>query len=148
MKAIPYGGRTELSKAAVQRRRDAWVLLAAHRWRGAMYLAGYAVECKLKVQLMERYNCFDLNRLEDKIEAVTGRRPNLATVRGHNLEYLMGFSGSWERLRQNRDVYRCFVVCNTWDHRWRYRGDLGKQQEARRFMECVDRLYDWLSHNV
>jgi len=26
-----------------------------------MYLGGYAIECKLKVQLLEYYNCFHLD---------------------------------------------------------------------------------------
>jgi HEPN domain-containing protein len=40
--------RAELQRLAKDRLRDAKVLLAARRWSGAYYLAGYAVECGLK----------------------------------------------------------------------------------------------------
>jgi HEPN domain-containing protein len=40
--------RKELHQLAKERIRDAKVLLAARRWSGAYYLAGYAVECGLK----------------------------------------------------------------------------------------------------
>jgi hypothetical protein len=40
--------RTELRQLARDRLRDVKALLAARRWAGAYYLAGYAVECALK----------------------------------------------------------------------------------------------------
>jgi HEPN domain-containing protein len=40
--------RFELRQLAADRIADAAVLLAAGRWSGASYLAGYAVECGLK----------------------------------------------------------------------------------------------------
>jgi HEPN domain-containing protein len=40
--------RAELRQLADDRAADAQVLLAAGRWSGAYYLAGYAVECGLK----------------------------------------------------------------------------------------------------
>ncbi|MBI1915982.1 MAG: HEPN domain-containing protein [Planctomycetes bacterium] len=40
--------RTDLQRLANERIRDAKVLLKAHRWSAAYYLAGYAVECALK----------------------------------------------------------------------------------------------------
>src|ERR1700683_3672914 len=40
--------RAELQQLAEDRILDAQALLAAQRWSGAYYLAGYAVECGLK----------------------------------------------------------------------------------------------------
>jgi len=40
--------RSDLQKLAIERLADAKALLAAKRWAGAYYLAGYAVECGLK----------------------------------------------------------------------------------------------------
>jgi len=69
MSKFLYQGITQQRKAALKRLRDAEFLLAVEEtvtWRrskgpharGAMYLAGYAVECKLKLvgakYLMER----------------------------------------------------------------------------------------------
>jgi hypothetical protein len=41
--------RVELRQLAEDRARDAKALLLARRWSGAYYLAGYGVECALKV---------------------------------------------------------------------------------------------------
>ena len=40
--------RADFQKLANERVADARALLAARRWGGAYYLAGYAVECGLK----------------------------------------------------------------------------------------------------
>jgi HEPN domain-containing protein len=40
--------RADLQRLANERITDAKVLLAARRWSGAYYLAGYAMECALK----------------------------------------------------------------------------------------------------
>ena len=44
--------RAELQQLAEDRLLDAQALLAASRWSGAYYLAGYAVECGLKACVM------------------------------------------------------------------------------------------------
>ena len=43
-----YYGVSEQGKAGKHRLDDARALLNSVRWRGAMYLAGYAVECLLR----------------------------------------------------------------------------------------------------
>jgi len=45
-----YGGISEQSKASKHRLDDARALLNAGRWRSAMYLSGYAVECLIKIK--------------------------------------------------------------------------------------------------
>jgi hypothetical protein len=44
--------RAELRQLAEDRALDAGALLAASRWSGAYYLAGYAVECGLKACIL------------------------------------------------------------------------------------------------
>ena len=44
--------RSELQRLSNERIEDAQALLAASRWAGAYYLAGYAVECALKACVM------------------------------------------------------------------------------------------------
>jgi hypothetical protein len=46
--------RAELRQLAEDRIEDARILLAAGRWPGAYYLAGYALECGLKACIMAR----------------------------------------------------------------------------------------------
>jgi len=51
-----HSGRSDQAKASQKRLADAHRLQHEARWRGAMYLGGYSVECKLKARLMERYD--------------------------------------------------------------------------------------------
>ena len=62
-----YGGVSEQRKAGKHRLDDARALFEKQRWRGAMYLAGYSIECLLKTKLMERHGCRNLNELEDEL---------------------------------------------------------------------------------
>ena len=52
-----FYGVSEQGKAGKHRLEDARVLLKADRWRGAMYMAGYSVECLLKTRLMRMFGC-------------------------------------------------------------------------------------------
>jgi len=52
---VLYSGITEQTKASVHRLDDARALLREQRWRGSMYLAGYAIECQLKAKLMQNH---------------------------------------------------------------------------------------------
>ena len=141
--------RVNLRKAALKRKEDALVLLAKRRWRGAMYMGGYAIECKLKAQLLDYYDCETISQLTDVLEKRFGERPQLTTVRGHGIEYLFGFlPSSRQRLRQNREREQDFATCNRWQHTWRYWGDTGREDEAAFFLDCVDRVFQWLSHNL
>ena len=75
--------RAELHQLASDRIRDARALLAARRWSGAYYLAGYAVECALKacviVQLMKTDE-FPEKRFSEQCWT-------------HNLAQLLGLAG-------------------------------------------------------
>jgi hypothetical protein len=60
-----FSGISEQSKAGKHRMDDARALLNAVRWRGAMYMAGYSVECLLKTKLMRIFNCRNLGELDE-----------------------------------------------------------------------------------
>lgn len=91
MSKYNYSGRTEQTKAAIKRLIDARRLQAQSRWRGAMYLAGYSIECKLKARLMEMYNLDRLEQLETEIERRLGRPVDVFT---HSIEVLFGLTGA------------------------------------------------------
>src|SRR5436309_1519664 len=95
MARYEHGGITEQAKAAIKRRADARVLATQAHWRGAMYLAGYAVECRLKARLMEMYRARTLAGLEVLLVARSREQVDLAT---HSIEYLFGFTGTTARL--------------------------------------------------
>ena len=64
MARADYQGVSEQRKAAFKRKRDAWALHTQGplHARGAMYLGGYAIECKLKAIAMEIHQCRTLSQ--------------------------------------------------------------------------------------
>jgi len=95
MNGTRHSGRTDLQKAAIHRELDARNLRDASRWRGAMYLLGYAVECTLKARLMERHGMWHLERLQRHLSRRFGRPVDLLT---HSLHDLMEWTSSRHRL--------------------------------------------------
>lgn len=70
------------------------------------------------------------------------------TVRAHNLAYLLGFTDCWHRLTQDPEMHRAFLLCNTWDYRWRYAPDNGRREDAEAFLDTVERFYRWIEANI
>ena len=140
-------GVSEQSKSSMHRRDDAHALLNAARWRGAMYMAGYSIECILKVKLMRMYACSNLRNLEEELQ----RRNLLAehsTIFTHQLEVLLRLAGGLERLRQNYELWPLFNIVNRWIPAWRYNPDLSNREDAEDYLDAVDRIRHWINHNV
>lgn len=142
-----HTGISEQAKASKQRLEDARTLLSASRWRGAMYLAGYAVECLLKAKLMLMYGCRTLRELEDDLQR-RGVLSSQATVFTHQLELLLRLTQRLAQLRQNPLLWRQFTLVNRWIPAWRYAADTGYRQDAEDFLAAVAEITDWLEHNV
>ena len=142
-----YNGIREQAGASRQRLADAQALFAASRWRGAMYLAGYAVECLLKAKLMQIYDGRTLRELEAELK----RRsilPAHGTVFTHQLRNLLKLAPGHNRLLQNPELHHMFSNVNRWTPHWRYdpfQADLG---EATQFMLHVGRVMHWISTNL
>jgi hypothetical protein len=84
-----FGGISEQSKAGQHRRADADALFEKQRWRGAMYLAGYAIECLIKAKLMKMFKQSDLEGLEAELK----RRhiiPDDSSLFDHRIELYVG----------------------------------------------------------
>ena len=142
---LDHDGRSDLRKAAVRRRADAWHLLRSglpQHTRAAVYLGGYAIECKLKVAAMEAHDVWTLVGLAARL-GVDDR-----AVYTHGLEALLDHLPARDRFRR-ADVWRDFssqVV--RWRPSWRYEPRNLSLVGARSFLEAVDRVYDWLSNNT
>lgn len=80
--STPVRTRAEFQQLAVMRLDEAKVLLAAGKWAGAYYLAGYAVECALKACIAR------LMRAEDFPD-----KNFAAKCYTHNLKELLVHSG-------------------------------------------------------
>jgi HEPN domain-containing protein len=140
-------GITEQEKASVHRREDARVLLEQSRWRGSMYLAGYAVECLLKARLMRIYGCRHLRELDDELER-RGLLRGGHTVFTHQLESLLRLTGSLVRLTQDRDARLALRIVNRWSSAWRYHVGRTTRDDAEQFLAAVDRILNWIRHNI
>jgi len=142
-----YSGVSEQSKASAHRLDDARVLLNAERWRGAMYMAGYAVECLLKTKLMQVYGCRTLRELEDELQR-RGVLDEHATVFTHQLELLLRLTQRSDQLRQHRTLWPQFTLVNRWLPAWRYTADMANRQDAEDFLEVVAQIMHWIENNV
>jgi len=138
-----YSGRTDQRKAALHRLADAKFLVnegAPHR-RGGLYLAGYAIECKLKAIAMEVFECWSLGDLAVKWDV------DEREVYTHGLDALaarLPLYGNFQRSLVWRD-FATYV--NRWNPSWRYNPREPEESFAIAFTGAVDRVFKWLDSN-
>jgi hypothetical protein len=140
-------GMSEQGKAGKHRMDDARALLKASRWRGAMYMAGYSIECRLKFKLMAMFDCRHLRELEEELRRRGILRTD-ATVFSHQLEILLHLTQGFDRLRQNEPLWRSFNIVNRWVPAWRYSADLSNQEDSEDFLEAIENVAHWIDSNV
>lgn len=144
-----FNGRTSLSLASKKRLADARRLLETpgdpgrsnQHARGAKYLAGYAVECRLKVQAMEVDGCWTLDQLAEKWKVTHD------VVYTHGLEAIAKRLPSWTRLSRNQTARRSFAHVNAWRPSWRYDGSDCTSDDAQCFLDSVLQVLHWLEFN-
>jgi hypothetical protein len=147
-RTVRYVGVSEQAGAAAKRLADARALLskgAAHTG-GAMYLAGYALECRIKAKAMERHRCATLPELRTKLRLADDR------IFSHKLEQLIVdllHTRTLERLVAARASSRpAWLLANTWSPQWRYDNVNKDEKKAREFVDGVEVVYKWLGNNV
>jgi HEPN domain-containing protein len=141
-----HSGISDQRKASIRRMEDAEALFHAKRWRGAMYMAGYAVECRLKYKLMQQWRCRTLEELEERLEE-HGTPRDLFT---HSLHLLLEWAGGLERLQQdNRPLWFKFSQkVNNWQPAWRYSPDLGDHDDAEEFLAATKEIITWIDNSL
>lgn len=120
--------REQLQRLAQERAEDAQALLAAGRWSGAYYLAGYSVECALKACVAKLTNQYDFPDKDRASKCYT-----------HNLENLVEIAG----LRKTRDEDGTanptrlvnWVLLKRWNEQSRYQ--VWDEREARSLVSAV-----------
>lgn len=142
-----HSGVSEQSKASRHRLDDARALLNADRWRGAMYMAGYAVECMLKAKLMRMFDCRQLRELEEELQR-RGLLSAAASVYSHQLGMLLRLTQRMDQLRSDRAFWPQFNMVNRWVPAWRYSADLSNREDAQDFLDAVTRIVHWIEHNA
>jgi len=127
----------------LKRLRDAEALLVAGdaHTRGAMYLGGYAIECKLKAVALEIYDCYTLRELAHRW------RVHDSVVYTHGLEALAKRLPLYNRLVASA-VWRDFAgSVNQWGPAWRYNPYNPSREKAEVFLSSVRRVFAWLDSN-
>src|SRR5438477_3831108 len=106
--------RLELRQLAGDRIADAAILLAAGRWSGAYYVAGYAVECGLKACIARLTNQDDFPRERKFVEECYN----------HNVERLLKAAGLQAQLDADAAANAAFLgnweVVKDWSEASRY----------------------------
>ena len=133
---------SELRRSGLRRLRDAEELVqppsintneagsSTRHLRGAMYLAGYGVECSLKVYIISRVTgCIRLSEARDVLINRGQPIKDICGATGHNLAYLLSLTD----LEAGMDVpqQRAMGVCNKWKSTWRYHAQPAVEADAK-----------------
>jgi hypothetical protein len=121
---------------AFQRFDDAEILLRSKpsRTTGAVYLAGYCVECILKALVL---SVTPRGLVKQTEEAIT------RGSEGHDLESLRQRYANRTHARMPADVVRHFLRWNSWGPRIRYQSGIMKEPVAKQFLESARRILQW-----
>jgi hypothetical protein len=114
-------------RAAKQRYDDAQLLLQAQRTTGAVYLAGYTVECLMKALVLASV---PTRRRRELLREFRG-------TRAHNIEWLGALYRRHTGRVIPRDVRRHLARVASWSTDLRYVAGTLRQREAEEFMESV-----------
>lgn len=132
--ALPHAPEArQYYQAARQRLDDAQFLLAGERTTGAIYLAGYSVECMLKALILS-------------LAARTKRRAVLETFRGskaHDYNWLRTKYLKSGGQQFPADIAKSFTFVNTWTVEIRYRSGTAKRADAEVFLKNVELIMYW-----
>jgi HEPN domain len=132
--AIPRSKDTRLYyRCADRRRTEASILIKAAQPTGAVYLAGYVVECMLKALNIE----IQPDKLQDACME-EGKRI------GHNLEGLLELYRRKSGHKPPTNIARAFTLVRDWSVEIRYDPKELKPSEASRFLKAVDDVYQWV----
>ncbi|MBL8794534.1 MAG: HEPN domain-containing protein [Planctomycetia bacterium] len=120
-------------RAARQRYEDALLLLEAGRTTGAVYMAGYTVECYLKALI--------LSAVAARVRAeILGKfRGN----RAHDIEWLSVLYRQTTQVNVPREVAKHLSRTATWTTDLRYSSSAPKRRDADAFVESVTAIMAW-----
>jgi hypothetical protein len=120
-------------RAAKQRLDDAQLLLRAERRTGAVYLAGYTVECFLKALILATVAPGLRQRLVREFRG----------TRAHNIEWLGALYRRHVRIAIPRPITRHLSRVGSWSTDLRYATGTLKSRETEEFMDSVIAISSW-----
>lgn len=101
----------DIKKIAKARLKDAEILAASHRYEGAIYLCGYAVELGLKARVCKtlKWSGFPGSNKEFQ---------GYQSFKTHNLDILLHLTGVEDKIKA--ELFAEWSVVATWDPESRY----------------------------
>ena len=125
-------------RAGKQRFDDARLLLEAARTTGAIYLAGYGVECFLKAMI--------LSLVPDDEQPDVERGFRSATA--HRFDWLRRQYFQRGGPQFPPEIASAFVLVNTWGTEWRYRSGVASQRDATDFLDSAEQIIVWADSRI
>ncbi len=122
----------DLDKISGARLEDAKILLSAHRFDGAVYMCGYAIEVALKARVCRTLGWTDFPMSQKEFQG-------LMTFKTHDLDMLLRLSGQETNIKQNHFINWNSVAL--WNPEARYR-PIGSatQADAETIIRAVEAL--------
>ena len=164
-----YDGITHYLKAAVRRLEDAEELLSTpqvnatrsdalyRHTTGAVYLAGYAVECVLKAYILQRYNFPSVTEAQKNAsKALKSQFALINTSKGHDLGFLLKMTDLEARM-ENHDVLKSYwAICRKWSPVLRYdptafasaKGEDKSLAQAKETIRAIREFHDWVRRMI
>jgi HEPN domain-containing protein len=120
-------------RSTLQRDADARFLLDGGRTTGAIYLAGYAVECILKALILSSVP------ESQRTEILSSFRG----ARAHDYNWLREPYRDHGGATFPANVARCFALVNTWSTDLRYQPGTALMREAEEFLRAAQVIIEW-----
>ena len=151
-----FDGITHFHKSGWRHLRDAQELLetptrepnksdaATRHQQGAVYLAGYAVECALKEFLISREGVGTLSEVMQRRRQRGEEEFALTTTEGHNLALLFRLANLAEECEHNSLIRRHWASCVKWRSTLRYSIGTGIIQDPRGFVVSAEEIHRWI----
>ena len=154
-----FDGLTEFVKSGQNRLRDAEKLLDApteakfeqgantRHLRGAMYLAGYGVECLLKAYIIsKRRGCTRLSEVVAGLQAEGKDVRDICGHAGHDLAYLLTLTGLEARMPLSRREQ--MSICAKWRSSWRYNPVSARREDAEALVQASRSIVEWIKTQI
>ncbi len=120
-------------EVAIHRLKDGAVLLQQGRYNGAIYLAGYAIECQLKYAYCRRWGCVYLP----------------ASLEVHDWEVIVEKTQLRKDMQVQTRMYALYqALADQWGPALRYRTRPIGKTEAERLYRELEELYQFVSELV
>ncbi len=125
-------------QAAKQRLSDARFLLDAERTTGAIYLAGYGIECMLKALILAS-------------QAKRQRTETLRLFRGPKAHDFVWLKKQYSRIGGppiSKSILRTLTLVSVWTVEIRYKASSSKFGDAKEFLDYAQEIVSWADERM